>query len=81
MPTEDDQQGTRQVRMPVPPGGDADRHPGSPDLGRPDPDPEPATGDEGGGHPHSGHRHEVADDEGLPGEFGQRRVVHPPGGR
>lgn len=52
--TTDGGDGTRHVRMPVPPGGDADRHPGSPDLGDPDPGADaddPATSS---GHPTRG---------------------------
>ena len=80
--TTDGGDGTRHVRMPVPPGGDADRHPGSPDLGDPDPGADaddPATSS---GHPHSGRRHRVDGDEGLPGESArEERTVSPPGER
>jgi hypothetical protein len=80
MNREDDSRGTEHVRMPVPPGGDADRHPGSPRLGRPDPDPDPSEGTESSGLPHAGRRHEVEDDEQLPGEWPRHREVKPPGG-
>ncbi|WP_158839731.1 hypothetical protein [Saccharothrix deserti] len=80
MPGDDEAQ-TEHVRMPMPPGGDADRHPGSPDIGEPDPDPETSEKDESSGHPHSGRRHDAAGDAELPGESGGRHVVRPPGER
>jgi hypothetical protein len=76
---QEEDSGTRHVRMPMPPGGDAGRDPGSPRIGERDPDAPPTEGNESSGQPHSGHRHQVADDEGLPGESSAEEAISPPG--
>jgi hypothetical protein len=81
MNLENDKRETGQDEMPTPPGGDADRHPGSPAIGSAHDDSVPARGDESSGHPHSGRRHEAAGDEELPGEWREQRPITPPEGR
>ncbi|WP_447006747.1 hypothetical protein ACRAKI_09875 [Saccharothrix isguenensis] len=78
---DDDGARTEHVRMPMPPGGDAGRHPGRPRLA--DPDAERSEDDaveaaESGGHPHSGRPHRVTGDEELPGEWERDKPVSPP---
>ena len=81
MSHENDGGNTEHVEMPTPPGGDADRHPGSPRIGTTDQDPAPVHGDESGGQPHSGRRHDAGSDEELPGEWHEQRPISPPEGR
>jgi hypothetical protein len=82
---DDDGPRTEHVRMPMPPGGDAGRHPGRPRLA--DPDAESSDNaaasdkpgaEESAGQPHSGRPHRAAGDEELPGEWERDRTVSPP---
>lgn len=73
-----DDRGTRHVRVQTPPGGDADRHPGSPRLAEGDAGQDPADPGESSGHPHGGHPHRAEGDEQLPGEWERHRSVPPP---